>query len=120
MIDTLVAGIEKTLHQITGAAVAYEEFGVSEAVRDAIRWHTTGKAGMSLLEKILYLADYIEPTRRFDGVEALRDLCYRDIDGAMELGLRMTIDDLSAKGAPVLEISAQAYDWFRQRRGEST
>lgn len=120
MIDTSIPGMEKTLHQITGAVVAYEEFGVSEAVRDAIRWHTTGKANMQLLEKILYLADYIEPTRSFDGVEALRDLCYRDLDGAMELGLRMTIDDLEAKGAPVLEISSQAYFWFKQRRGEST
>ena len=75
---------------------------------------------MSLLEKIIYLADYIEPTRCFDGVETLRKLCYEDIDSAMELGLRMTMDDLAAKGVPVLEISAQAYSWFKNRRGESS
>ena len=71
---------------------------------------------MTLLEKIIYLADYIEPTRNFDGVEPLRKLCYEDIDAAMELGLRMTIEDLQEKNAPVLEISRQAYDWFRTRR----
>ena len=120
MIDTSVAGMEKTLHQMTGAAVAYGEFGVSEAVRDAIRWHTTGKADMRLLEKIIYLADYIEPTRVFDGVEPLRRLSYEDLDAAMELGLRMTMDELAAKGAPVLEVSTQAYLWFKQQRGEST
>lgn len=120
IIDTSIIGMDKALHQMTGAAVAYGEFGVSEAVRDAIRWHTTGRADMSLLEKIIYLADYIEPTRSFDGVETLRKLCYEDIDGAMELGLRMTMDDLASKGVPVLEISAQAYSWFKNRRGESS
>lgn len=120
IIDTSMAGMEKTLHQITGAAVAYNEFGVSEAVRDAIRWHTTGKADMSLLEMILYLADYIEPTRDFDGVEELRALSYEDLNAAMELGLRMTMEDLRSKGAPVLDISAQAYFWFKKQRGESS
>lgn len=116
IIDMSVPGIDKTLHQVTGAAVAYGQYGVSEEVRDAIRWHTTGKPDMTLLEKIIYLADYIEPTRNFDGVEPLRKLCYEDIDAAMELGLRMTIEDLQEKNAPVLEISRQAYDWFRTRR----
>lgn len=63
IIDMSVAGTDKTLHQITGAAVAYHEFGVSEKIRDAIRWHTTGKPKMTCLEKIIYLADYIEPNR---------------------------------------------------------
>lgn len=75
---------------------------------------------MSLLEKIIYLADYIEPTRNFDGVERLRELSYTEIDAAMELGLRMTIEDLEAKGAPVSDVSAQAYLWFKNRRGVSS
>lgn len=115
-----MVGTDKILHQITGAAVAYGEFGVSPAIRDAIRWHTTGRADMSLLEKIIYLADYIEPTRDFDGVERLRELSYTEIDAAMELGLRMTIEDLEAKGAPVSDVSAQAYLWFKNRRGVSS
>jgi len=116
IIDMSVPGMDKSLHQTTGAAVAWWEFGVSESIRDAIRWHTTGKPDMKLLEKIIYLADYIEPTRNFDGVEPLRELSYQDLDAAMELGLQMTIDDLRSKGATVLEVSGQAYLWFKNRR----
>ena len=116
IIDMSVAGTDKTLHQITGAAVAYHEFGVSEKIRDAIRWHTTGKPDMATLEKIIYLADYIEPNRRFDGVERIRALSYENLDAAMEDGLRMTMEDLSERGAPILEISRSAYEWFRLRR----
>lgn len=118
--STPIEGTGKILHQITGAAVAYGEFGVSPAIRDAIRWHTTGRADMSLLEKIIYLADYIEPTRDFDGVDRLRELSYTEIDAAMELGLRMTIEDLEAKGVPVSDVSVQAYLWFKNRRGVSS
>ena len=116
IVDMSVPGTDKTLHQITGAAVAYHEFGVNEAIRDAIRWHTTGKPDMTDLEKIIYLADYIEPNRRFDGVEQIRKLSYENMDAAMEDGLRMTMEDLKSRGASVLDISQQAYDWFRTRR----
>ncbi|MBQ3010087.1 MAG: bis(5'-nucleosyl)-tetraphosphatase (symmetrical) YqeK, partial [Oscillospiraceae bacterium] len=116
IIDMSVAGTDKTLHQITGAAVAYNEFGVSEKIRDAIRWHTTGKPDMTDLEKIIYLADYIEPNRCFDGVERIRALSYENLDAAMEDGLRMTMEDLTARGAPILDISRSAYEWFRKRR----
>ncbi len=116
MVDTPVAAAEKAMHQITGAAVAYYEYGVSPAVRDAIRWHTTGRPDMTQLEKIIYLADYIEPTRSFDGVEPLRKLSYEDLDGAMELGLQMSMEELQSRGAPILEVSAQAYAWFKNRR----
>ncbi len=116
VVDMSVAGTDKTLHQITGAAVAYHEFGVSEKIRDAIRWHTTGKPNMSCLEKIIYLADYIEPNRCFDGVERIRALSYENLDAAMEDGLRMTMEDLTSRGNPILEVSAQAYEWFKSRR----
>ena len=116
IIDTSVAGFDKTLHQITGAAVAYDQFGVCDAIRDAIRWHTTGKPNMTALEKIIYLADYIEPNRCFDGVTHMRTLSYESLDAAMAEGLRMTMEDLSSKNAPILEISRSAYDWFLNRR----
>lgn len=116
IIDMSVPGADKTLHQVTGAAVAYHEFGVSEKIRDAIRWHTTGKPDMTVLEKIIYLADYIEPNRCFDGVERIRRLSYESLDAAMEDGLRMTMEDLKERGNPILDISAQAYEWFKTRR----
>ncbi|MCL2819881.1 MAG: bis(5'-nucleosyl)-tetraphosphatase (symmetrical) YqeK [Oscillospiraceae bacterium] len=89
---------EKLLHSITGAMLAKSEFGVSDEVSDAIKWHTTGRAGMSMLEKVIYIADYIEATRDFPGVDNLRKAAYEDINRAMILGLEMTADDLKSRG----------------------
>ena len=71
------------LHAVPGAAAARRLFGESEAVCAAIRWHTTGRAGMTRLEKILYLADMIEPNRDYPGVENLRRLAREDLDAAV-------------------------------------
>ena len=79
---------------------------------EAIKWHTTGKPDMSMPEKILYMADYIEPTRDFDGVERLRALAYENIDAAMELGLRMSLEDVASRGQQPHENSAAALEWY--------
>ena len=90
---------EKLLHAKTGAALAGDVFGLSEPVCEAIRWHTTGRAGMTDLERIIYLADYIEPGRAgFDGLVELRRAAYDDLDAAMELGTRMSILEVREKG----------------------
>ena len=106
----------KLLHAITGAAVAYADFGVSGEVRDAIRWHTTGKADMTLLEKIIYLADYIEPTRDFCDLTELRRLAFEDLDGALLLGFTMAVEDLAKKGMPVHPNSVLARDYLKGKR----
>ena len=59
----------------------------NKAVVEAIRSHTTGKANMNMLEKIIYVADYMEPNRDFPGVERLRELAFSDMDAALKLGL---------------------------------
>jgi len=89
---------EKLLHAKTGALLAKAVFGVSDEVENAIKWHTTGRAGMSTLEKVLYLADYIEATRDFPGVEELRRAAYESLGDAMAMGLEMTIADVTARG----------------------
>ena len=104
---------EKLLHSITGALIAQSEFGVSDEVAGAIKWHTTGKAQMSTLEKVIYLADYIEATRDFSGVEQLRKAAYENIDNAMIMGLEMTIDDLKSRG---IEPCAASYDALNDLR----
>ena len=104
---------DKLLHAKTGAALAKAEFGVSEAVERAICWHTTGRAEMSLLEKIVYMADYIEPTRSFEGVEPLRKLAYEDLDRAMLLGLEMSIEDNRSNGNAIHPSSVEAREWFK-------
>lgn len=98
MADEIERKDVKLLHSKTAAAIARARFGVSDSVYNAILWHTTGRPGMSLLEKILYMADYIEPTRDFEGVDLLRRLCYEDLDEALAEGLRMSIEDMKSRG----------------------
>ena len=117
--DTIEISNLKLLHAKTGAAMARDLYGVPDAVYDAIRWHTTGRPEMTLLEKIIYLADYIEPTRDFDGVEPLRELTYSDLDRAMLLGLQMSLDELREKGISPHPNTADALSWY-QKQGEQT
>ncbi|MGI5937008.1 MAG: nicotinate (nicotinamide) nucleotide adenylyltransferase [Oscillospiraceae bacterium] len=116
IIDSLEARSPKLLHAKTGAALAEDLFGVSAKVKNAIRWHTTGRADMSLLEKIIYLADYIEPTRSFKGLSALKALAYEDIDEALLLGLEMTLDELKRTGVTPHRNSIDAMEFLKTRR----
>ena len=104
----------KTLHALTGSLVAERIFGENTNVVSAIRSHTTGKPNMNTLEKILYVADYMEPNRDFPGVEQLRALAYSDLDKALKLGLTMTIDLLKEQGREISPESAQALAWLQQ------
>lgn len=101
------------LHAITAAAYAADRFGVSEPVRSAIRWHCTGRPDMSLLEKIIWLADYIEPTRDFPGVDEARELAYRDLDLAMAKALAMTLSYVEGRGKTHCIITEQALDYYK-------
>ncbi len=114
MLDNAERENPALLHARTGAELARELFGVSDAVYDAIRWHTTGKPDMTVLEKIIYLADYTEPTRNFSGVEELRALCLEDLDRAMALGLKMSIEDLRERGKPIFHDTMDAYNWYKK------
>ena len=109
---------EKLYHAETGALFAREAFGVSNEVFNAILWHTTGKPNMTLLEKIIYIADYIEPTRDFDGVCELRRLAYSDIDEAMLMGLKMSIDDMQRRGIVPEKTSSEALEFLLTQKGK--
>ena len=88
------------LHAAAGMCVARKVYEVDDPeVLGAIRWHTTGKAGMTRLEKIVYLADMIEPNRTpYPGLDVLRRICFRDLDQAMHLALRMSTDHVLKQG----------------------
>ena len=116
--DTVETANTKLLHAKTGAAVARVRFGVPPEIENAIRWHTTGKPDMTTLEKVLYMADYIEPARDFDGVDELRRLAYIDLDAAMVLGLQMSLEDLRAGGITPHENTVQALNWYQGREKE--
>ena len=109
-LDDMERQTLKLLHAKTGAAIARDVFGVDDEIYGAILWHTTGRAGMTLLEKILYLADYIEPSRDFPGVDKLRAVCYKDLDAGLLMGLEMTITEMNELGSPVHRATIEARD----------
>ena len=109
-LDELEQKALKLLHAKTGAAIARDVFGVDEEIYHAIWWHTTGHANMTLLEKIIYLADYIEPSRDFPGVDKLRKVCYEDLDKGLLLGLDMSIQEMTEMGNPVHRATVEARD----------
>lgn len=104
---------EALLHALTGAAVARNIFGVSEEISDAIRCHTTGKAAMTPLQQILYLADYIEPTRSFRDLTAVRQLAQENLAQACLLSLTMSVEHLQEKGCVVHPDSVCARDYLK-------
>ena len=108
VLDEFSENNPKTLHALTGSMVAERIFGENEAVVKAIESHTTGKAAMNTLEKIIYVADYMEPNRDFPGVETLRQLAYTDLDGALKLGLEMTLAMLREQKRQISPASSQA------------
>lgn len=105
---------DKTLHGPV-AACWLKEQGITEdaEVLTAIKYHTTGRADMSLLEKIIYIADYIEPARDFEGVEKVRRAAEQDIDRAMLMGIVMSLEDILQKGSLIDPDSVAAYNYFR-------
>jgi len=115
MLDTFEQKEPKLLHAVTGAYLARERFGVPEEIFQAIRWHTTGRPGMSRLEKVLYLADCVEPTRDYPGVERLRALAGEGLDRAMVEALRVSLDLVENRGDVVHPRSAEALRWLETK-----
>ena len=98
-VDPVTYNVPKLLHAPLGACLAQTEFGIFDAeILDAVKYHTTAKADMSLLTKIIYMADYIELNRDFNGVEELRKQAYQDLDEAIITGLDYTISELLSDG----------------------
>lgn len=102
-------------HAPVGAYLTKKLHGISdEEVLSAIRYHTTGRAKMTLLEKIVFLADYIEPGRSFPGVERVREIAESNLEEAILAALRNTITYLVKKGASIYPDTFYAYNDFLQ------
>lgn len=112
-LDPLEQQMVKLLHSKTGACIARWIFGEPDEVYEAIYWHTTAKADMTLLEKIIYMADYIEPNRDFEGVDRLRRLSYEDLDKALLLGVETTIQEMQERRQPIHQKTIEARQWLR-------
>lgn len=88
---------KKVWHQITGEAFLRENGIIDDdEILGAVRWHTTGRAGMTLLEKIIYVADFISADRDYKDVEVVRRLAYISLEHAILYTTRYTIDKLAA------------------------
>lgn len=109
---------DKILHQFTGAYVAEHTFGITdEDVLNAIRYHTTGRKNMSPLEKLIYLADMVEPGRAFDGVEEIRAAFEKDLDECMYLALKRTVEFLDEEGGSIYPLTLSAYKYYSEKQG---
>lgn len=75
------------------------DFGITDKdILNAVNYHTTGRKGMSLLEKIIYIADLIEPGRNYTGVEDIREMALKDLDKALLASLEQSISFVREKG----------------------
>ena len=112
-LDEMERRSEKLLHSKSGAALAQNMFGQESIVCQAISYHTTGRDHMTLEEMILYMADYIEPNRVFDGVEEMRTLAYQDLKAAMLMGVEMSMEDMRERNQPIHTNTLHAYQWLK-------
>ncbi|MDE7265595.1 MAG: bis(5'-nucleosyl)-tetraphosphatase (symmetrical) YqeK, partial [Clostridia bacterium] len=105
---------EQVMHQYTGAYVAEREFNVSEEdILNAVKYHTSGRADMSPLEKLIFLSDMLEEGRTFEGVNELRALFKKDVDECLLTALKRQIDYLNSKGEKIYEKTIEAYEFLK-------
>jgi predicted HD superfamily hydrolase involved in NAD metabolism len=91
-INALEEKNPQLLHGLAGAILGKKVMGIcNDDVYNAVRYHTTGREAMSMLEKIIYISDYIEPSRDFPGVAELRNMAYKNINGAVLSAMENTI-----------------------------
>ncbi|MDF2607112.1 MAG: hypothetical protein K0S34_1307 [Bacillales bacterium] len=98
-------------HSYAGAELVKRDLGITDSdILQAISFHTTGHYSMTLLDKLVYLADYIEPARDFPGVEDVRELVLIDIDKAMQKALCITINFLMQRKIPIAIHTIEIYN----------
>ena len=101
----------KTWHAMSGELFLRNELGFTDSeILSAVRYHTTAKANMSLLEKVLYIADYTSAERDYEDVDVMRKKADSSLEEAMLYGLQFTIDEMVREGRPVHPDSLYAYN----------
>lgn len=102
------------LHAKLGAYLAKKEYHVeNEEILQAIRSHTTGRPDMSLLEKIIYIADYIEPGRNpLPNMDLVRKLAFEDLDECLFVMLKDSLEYLNSRNIPIDPMTEQTYEFY--------
>ncbi|WP_019120014.1 bis(5'-nucleosyl)-tetraphosphatase (symmetrical) YqeK [Brevibacillus massiliensis] len=109
--EDILSGDKELWHAFVGAIVIQTELGVDDPeIIQAVRYHTTGRAGMSLLEKVVCVADYIEPGRSYPGVDNIRRLAESDLNLALAEALGGTITHLIEQKKRVHPLTLTAYN----------
>lgn len=109
------------LHAKIGAYTSKHEFGITDSgILDAITYHTTGRPGMTLLEKIIFTADYMEPNRDRDPrLPAIREAAFRDLDDCVVMILEDTIDFVRSRvGDRMDPMTMETYHYYKYRSAE--
>lgn len=120
ILSDLEQGAQKLWHAILGAEYVRQELKIDDPdIVDPIYYHTTARADMTLLEKILFMADYVSADRKFDGVKELRKTAYQDLDKAVLLGCGFSIQDLSARYLSIHPNTLAAYNWYVMHQKDS-
>lgn len=105
--------LSEVAHQFLGEYIAREELGVEDKdVLNAIKYHTTGREDMSLLEKVVYIADLIEPSRKYLGVEDLRKEVSKDFENGFKICIKEVFEFLKKGGGdiyPLTELATKFY-----------
>ena len=119
-ISPFEAGSGSLLHSKAGSVLAAEKYGCTDPdILNAIRYHTTGRPGMSLLEKIIFVADYIEPGRfTAKNLPEIRKMAFEDIDETLLKILYDTLVYLNSTGNTVDPMTQKTYDYYRQMMAE--
>lgn len=118
-IDDVMKSSSELLHGYVGAQMVKERFNLNrEDVLNAIRFHTIGRAGMSLLEKVIYLADAIEPGRDYPGLKGLRVLCYENLDEALLASVTSTLSYVLSSGSLLHPNSVALYNELMAKLGK--
>ena len=122
----LITDIERQnpylLHAKVGSYIARKKFHIHDAdILNAISNHTTGRPGMSQLEKIIYIADYIEPGRKqAPNLKQVRQLAFTDIDAALLKILQDTLGYLEDIDSPIDPMTQQTYDYYKKHSSTKT
>lgn len=112
-LDEKYLGNRNLAHSQIAASMMERKFHIDDTeLIDAVKYHTTGQSNMSLLSKIIFIADAIEPSRDYPGVEELRKLAFEDIDKACYLSLKRTVDFIKSKGEHLDYDTVIAMEYF--------
>lgn len=106
----------KLIHAKLGAVVAKEVYGIkNNEICSAVNYHTTGRPNMTLLEKIVFIADYIEPNRGYNNLIRLRELSFKNIDLAVYESAKDTLNKLEKQGIPVDTLTRDTYEFYKPK-----